>query len=122
MGLNLNLNFFLHRKLWKDCFTEAGSSLSTIESNNLSIRSLRTKLIEYEKLFEKYFEKTEEFSSQNNKLRPISLRRNPDLKFIPTNLHCEQFLVENSDSITSCYDFVSVGAFAFFSKEQIWPR
>ena len=97
-------------------------SLSTVESNSPSISSLRTKLIEYEKLFEKFLEKTEEFSNQNTKLRPISLRRNPDLKFIPTNLHCEQFLVENFDSTTSCYDFVSVGAFAFFSKEQIWPR
>lgn len=108
--------------MWKNCFKEALNSLSAVKSNSPNSNSLRTKLLEYETIFERFIEKTDEFSKQNNKLRPISLRRNPDLKFIPTNLHCEQFLVENSDSKTSCYEFVSVGAFAFFHKEEIWPR
>lgn len=39
-------------KLWKNCFKEALNSLSAVKSNSPNSNSLRTKLLEYETIFE----------------------------------------------------------------------
>ena len=63
----------------------------------LSVSSLTTKLVEYEKLFDRFLTTTKSFSMRNEKLKRSTQKHYEDLKFIPINLHNEQFVVESRD-------------------------
>lgn len=89
--------------------------------------SLNIKFNEYEKIFDKFLNSTKSFSNRNEKLKRSTQKHYEDLKFIPINLHNEHFVVESEnyagEAKTSCYDFVSVGAFTtMHTSKSIFPR
>ena len=139
--ISIYKEFFLNlkRNLWTTFLRDSSNSLSNLndrllkknEKENeyliLSVSSLTTKLVEYEKLFERYLTTTKSFSMRNENLKRSSQKNYEDLKFIPINLHNEQFEVESIDYTgnlkNSCYEFVSVGAFtAEHVSKSIYPK
>lgn len=117
----------MKRNLWTTFFRDSSKSLTSLSNSLLKqnekenefliigVSSLIAKLVEYEKLFERYLTTTKSFSMRNEKLKRSSQKHYEDLKFIPINLHNEQFEVESNDYDgnlkKNCYEFVSVGAF-----------
>ncbi|CAF0704911.1 unnamed protein product [Brachionus calyciflorus] len=93
-------------------------NLKSFEQN---ITNLETILRDYQSIFEYYLLNTKRFSDQEIlRVKKSPLKSVEPLKFIPVNLHLEQFLVETNHSQIfedtslsekTCYDFTSVGAF-----------